>query len=184
MISALIRTDRLELRAPVAEDVRVIFDVYASDPRITKYMDWRPSRHVSEVERNFEIMQGNIQAGKCLSWIVRKLDEERLCGRVDLRLAVEEADIGYVLAASHWGQGIMPEAVSAVLDVGRSIGLRRVTGTCDPENRASARVFEKCGFRHVGTQKDALLRPALSDKPRDSECYEILLNDEPARRPE
>ena len=79
-------------------------------------------------------------------------------------------DVGYVLAASYWGQGVMPEAMTAVIDFARRLGLRRITATCDPDNRASIRVLEKCEFRYTDRKKAALLRPAVSDEPRDSEC--------------
>lgn len=113
--------------------------------------------------------------GKRIAWVIRKLDEERLCGKIELRIDGTDGDIGYVLGVSHWGQGIAPEAVTAALRFALRQGLRRVTGTCDPENRASIRVFEKCGFRHVDRKKAALIRPALSPEPRDSECFELVL---------
>jgi [ribosomal protein S5]-alanine N-acetyltransferase len=90
-----------------------------------------------------------------------------------LRVNDDEGNVGYVLAASHWGQGIMTEAVSAVLRFARQIQLRGVTGTCDPENHASARVLEKCGFAYVGRLRNALVRPSLSKEPRDSDCYDL-----------
>ncbi|HET7814267.1 MAG TPA: GNAT family N-acetyltransferase, partial [Candidatus Baltobacteraceae bacterium] len=93
----------------------------------------------------------------------------------ELRIQGQDGEIGYILAPSHWGKGIVPEGVTAVLDFARRMGLRRIHGTCDPDNRASIRVFEKCGFRYTGRERAALLRPALSDKPRDSECYEIVI---------
>lgn len=58
-------------------------------------------------------------------------------------------------------------------------GLQRVRGICDPQNGASVRVFEKCGFRHVGRQRNAIVRPALFDEPRDSEWYELELTGSP-----
>lgn len=172
--TAGLRTERLEMRTPVAEDAQAIFDTYASDPRVTKYMDWPSSSRVSEIEDHLGTLLADVASGLCASWMIRKLDEPRLCGKIELRIHGDEGEVGYVLAASHWGQGIMPEALNAVLDFARRSGLRRVTGTCDPDNRASIRVFEKCGFSYVGRQKAALIRPSLSEKPRDSECYESL----------
>jgi RimJ/RimL family protein N-acetyltransferase len=116
--------------------------------------------------------------GKRIAWVIRVLDEERLCGKIELRIDGHVGDVGYVLAASHWGRGIAPEATNAALDFARRLGLRRITGTCDPDNRASIRVFERCGFRYTGRLKNALVRPALSGEPRDSECYELNLLDE------
>ena len=113
--------------------------------------------------------------GKRIAWVIRKIDEERLCGKIELRIDGSDGYVGYVLAVSHWKQGIVPEALMAVLKFARELGLRRITGTCDVENRASFRVFEKCGFRHAGRRKSDLVRAALSDKPRDTECFELLM---------
>ncbi|HLY03597.1 MAG TPA: GNAT family N-acetyltransferase [Candidatus Cybelea sp.] len=172
----VIRTARLELRPPVVDDAQALLDAYASDPRVTKYMDWRPVKHVSEIADRLAAFVADTADGKCVGWVLRELDETAPCGRVDLRLSGQEGDVGYVLAASKWGQGLMTEALTAVLEFARGhLPLRRVCGTCDPENRASVRVFQKCGFKYVGYREGALLRPNLSNEPRGSDCFEIWL---------
>jgi RimJ/RimL family protein N-acetyltransferase len=59
----------------------------------------------------------------------------------------------------------------------KRLSVRSVSGTCDPENLASARMLQKCGFRYVGCREDSLLRPNLSDEPRGSARFEIVLAD-------
>ena len=57
------------------------------------------------------------------------------------------AEIGYDLAPAFWGQGVMPEAVGAVLTFGfTTMGLHSVEAQIDPENTGSRRVLEKLGF--------------------------------------
>lgn len=41
--NATLRTERLELRPQAADDSQAIFEAFASDERVTKYMDWQPS---------------------------------------------------------------------------------------------------------------------------------------------
>ncbi len=141
---AFLRTKRLELRPQALEDARAIFQSFASDPRVTKYMDWLPAQvfdSAVESERYLNLAS-DIADGKRIAWVIRRLDEARLCGKIELRIDCDNGDIGYVLGATHWGQGIMTEAVTAVLSFARRLGLRSVTGTCDPDNNASVRVFE------------------------------------------
>jgi [ribosomal protein S5]-alanine N-acetyltransferase len=160
----------------VVDDAQALLEAYASDPRVTTYMDWRPVQHVSEIAEHIAAFVTDAADGKCVGWVIRKLDETTLCGRIDLRIRGEEADVGFVLAVSKWGQGIMTEALTAVLEFARGdLALRLVSGTCDPENRASARVFQKCGFEYVGRRERSLVRPNLSEEPRGSECFEIGL---------
>ena len=172
---AILRTKRLELRPQALDDARAIFESFASDPRVTTYMDWLPAQVFDSAlaSERYLNLASDMAEGKRIAWVIRRLDEAQLCGKIELRIDGDGSDIGFVLAATHWGHGIMTEAISAVLGFARRLGLRSVTGTCDPDNRASIRVFEKCGFRYSGRRIAALIRPALSEKPRDSECYEV-----------
>jgi [ribosomal protein S5]-alanine N-acetyltransferase len=181
----VLRTSRLELRPPAVEDAQALLDAYASDPRVTKYMDWFPVQRVSEIAERLAAFERGTADGKCIGWVIRRLDEAAPCGRIDLRLRGEEAEVGYVLAVSKWGQGIMTEALTAVLEfTRRHLSVRRVSGTCDPENRASARVFQKCGFKYIGYREGSLVRPNVSGEPRDSACFEIVLEASPTRSPQ
>jgi predicted acetyltransferase len=55
--------------------------------------------------------------------------------------------VGYSVRPSERGKGYATALLQAVKPVARGRGLRRLLVTCDPENRASARVIEKCGGR-------------------------------------
>jgi len=62
-------------------------------------------------------------------------------------------EIGYVLSREYWGQGLMPEAVQAVIAyLFAREGLDFLLVGHFEQNRRSARVIEKCGFRHVRTR--------------------------------
>lgn len=58
-------------------------------------------------------------------------------------------EIGYGLIPSARGRGFMTEAVAAMLTELREVGIRRVTAETDPDNTASHRVLERCGFARV-----------------------------------
>ena len=61
-----------------------------------------------------------------------------------------EPEIGYWIARPHWGQGLIPEAVEAMLRRQfQEMGAERVWCAHFPGNERSRRVQEKCGFRHV-----------------------------------
>ncbi len=57
------------------------------------------------------------------------------------------AEVGYWLAESYWGRGIMTEAVRTVTEWGfREFDLTRVDAYVFERNGASARVLEKAGY--------------------------------------
>lgn len=67
------------------------------------------------------------------------------------------AEIGYWLSEPSWGQGIVTDAVSALLTVAfeRYDIVRLQAGIFSP-NTASMRVLEKCGFTREAVHKNAI----------------------------
>ncbi len=66
----------------------------------------------------------------------------------------QTAELGYYIAESHWGMGIMTEAVRRVCAyVFENSNIIRIYAEPFSYNRASCRVLEKAGFQHEGTLK-------------------------------
>jgi RimJ/RimL family protein N-acetyltransferase len=59
-------------------------------------------------------------------------------------------EMGYWIARPFWGRGLATEACAALLDIGRTLGLRQLEGAHFLDNPASGRVLEKLGFEPVG----------------------------------
>lgn len=89
-------------------------------------------------------------------------------GGISLRnIEGHKAEIGYWLSEKYWGRGIMTKAVKLVCGFGfGKLRLRRIYATLFSNNRASARVLEKAGFKREGLlrklhKKDGRLVDAL-----------------------
>jgi RimJ/RimL family protein N-acetyltransferase len=172
-INLRLETARLELRPPEVEDAAEVFTSYASDPAVTKYMLFAPHTDVSEADTFINLKQAQLAAGEAMTWMIRLRGEPGLIGALELRVIEQRGDVGFALAKAYWGRGIVAEALSAVLEFGRTkLGLRHVTGMCDTENLQSARVFEKCGFRNLGVKPRANVHPAFGAEPRDALCFD------------
>ena len=66
--------------------------------------------------------------------------------------ALQGREIGYVLSKAYWGQGLMPEAVKAVIAwLFREVQLDFIICGHFDWNSQSRRVIEKCGFRYIKT---------------------------------
>lgn len=73
-----------------------------------------------------------------------------LDGRI-IGLIGSGASVGFMMHPEFWGQGFMTEALRAVQALGLDQrGYEAMTGNVLEDNPASARVFEKCGWREVG----------------------------------
>jgi RimJ/RimL family protein N-acetyltransferase len=158
-----IRTDRLVLRRPVEADATSIFDGYAQDPEVVRYLMWRPHASLEDTRAYLGFVQGGWDAATEYTWAITRRGDDRLIGMIAARPRGFKCDLGYVLAPAHWGQGITAEAGRAVV--------YRVWAVCDVENRASARVMEKLGMQLEGVLRRWVVHPNISSEPRDSLCY-------------
>jgi RimJ/RimL family protein N-acetyltransferase len=168
--AARLRTERLLMREPDDADARAIFEEYAADPDVTRYLAWKPHASVDGV-LDFLAQQRDAEAaGKARSWVITMPPEDRALGSIDCRFEGHTALLGWVLAKRLWGRGLMTEAVRAVGDWALAdAAIARVWAVCDVANPASLRVMEKAGMRCEGVLRRWSVHPNVSDEPRD--CF-------------
>lgn len=78
--------------------------------------------------------------------------------------------LGYWLKEDHWGQGLMSEAVRAVLKYGfTNLELHLISANCYPHNLRSQRVLEKNRFQYEGQLRQAELM--YDGRIYDHLCY-------------
>ena len=167
-----LRTDRLVLRRPVDADAIAIFDGYAQDPEVVRYLMWRPHASIEQTRAYLGIVQHGWDSATELTWAITRRGEDRLIGMIAARPRGFKCDLGYVLARAYWGQGVVAEAGRAVVDLALADpGVYRVWAVCDVDNRASVRVMEKLGMQREGVLRRWVVHPNISPEPRDSLCY-------------
>jgi ribosomal-protein-alanine N-acetyltransferase len=166
------RTARLVLRPITIEDSGPIFDTYAQDPEVTRYVIWQPHRS----RRDTEAYIGHCMATPpdvSRTYVLVGHEDDAIRGALDLRLpAPHRLEFGYVLARQSWGQGLMTEALTEIVDWALTRpGIFRISAVCDVENIGSARVMEKAGLAREGLLRRWLVHPNISDEPRDCFSY-------------
>jgi ribosomal-protein-alanine N-acetyltransferase len=156
------------------EDADVIFDKYAQDPDVTKYLTWRPNRSVGETREFLEASLAAWREGRSYHWTIVRKEDQELMGMINASIENHKWQIGYVLARAYWGKGYMTEALRKLVAWAlEQPEICRIWSVCDIENRASARVMEKAGLRREGTLPRWSVHPNLSREPRDSYCYSV-----------
>jgi RimJ/RimL family protein N-acetyltransferase len=176
-----IETARLILRKPVVADTPLIYEAYANDAEVTRYLTWRPHRTLADGEEPAAHRLAAWESGEYFCWVItrRKEDGGELIGMISIRPDAWRVDLGYVLGRKFWGRGYMTEAVRAVVDYALAEPeVFRVWAVCDVENEASARVLEKAGMRREGVLRRWAVHPNISDEPRDSLCYARVKEDD------
>jgi ribosomal-protein-alanine N-acetyltransferase len=142
-------TPRLVLRRPVAADAQAIFQRYAGDPAVTRYMSWPTHRGVADALQfvvSSDDEWATRPAGPYLAF-TRGEGDSPLLGSTGLYFVRPTVAVtGYVLAVDAWGKGYATESLCAMVDLARRLGVLRVEAICHTEHSASAHVLEKCGF--------------------------------------
>jgi len=166
------RTARLIARPIRPADSGAIFQTYAQDKEVTRFMTWRPHRSRADTDRYI---------AHCLDEPPTSMRTYVLAGREDgaLRGALElrqnephRLEFGYVLARRWWGQGLMTEALTEIAHWAlRQEHLFRIGSFCDVENIGSARVMEKAGLAREGMLRRWIIHPNISGEPRDCFAY-------------
>ncbi|HEY7498334.1 MAG TPA: GNAT family N-acetyltransferase [Vicinamibacterales bacterium] len=142
-----VETARLLLSPPEPGDAAAIFQRYASDPEVTRFLGWPRHRSIDETHAfvSFSADHWNRwPAGPYLIW--SRATGQLLGGTGFTFESPDHVVTGYVLAKDAWGQGFATEALTAVVRIARDIRVARLTAFCHPDHRASQRVLEKCGF--------------------------------------
>lgn len=164
-------TARLILRKPSLEDAPLIFDAYAQDPEVTRYLTFRPHRDLNETHEAVGRFLEGWRSDKSYHWLIFRRDPEELVGAISAR-EDQGINLGYLLARPFWSQGLMNEALNAVTAWALSFpSVFRVWAVCDLDNRASALLLERNGFTQEGILRQWSLHPNISDVPRDCYCY-------------
>jgi RimJ/RimL family protein N-acetyltransferase len=169
------RTTRLLLRPPCADDAASIFEGYAQDREVTRYLDWRPHASIAETVAFLIRCAEGWESGRDLTWALTIPPSDRVIGMIGLRPDGHKADFGYVLGREHWGKGLMTEAGGALVRAAfADPELFRLWATCDTANTASARVLEKLGLTREGTLHAWAVRSNIAPVPRDDFVYALV----------
>jgi RimJ/RimL family protein N-acetyltransferase len=173
MLPAELETERLLLRAPRPADAREIFAGYAQMAEVSRFMMWRPHANLSVTEAFVAQCIAAFADGVRLPYVLAMRGESPVAiGMLEARPAGHLVELGYVLAPSHWGAGLMPEAIAAL-----SAGILadpvffRVQAFCDVENRQSQRALEKAGFTREAQLARFAIHPNVSEDPRPCFMY-------------
>ena len=170
-----LETERLLLRKMRLDDAEAMF-AYASDPEVTRYVLFETHRSVEDSESFLRLALEGYEREDFGGWGVVLKDSGAFVGTCELDAGYvpehARAELGYVLSREHWGRGLMPEAVRAVIRFGFGrMGLNRVQARCIAENVASARVMEKAGMAYEGTLRESEF---IKGAYRDMKLYSIL----------
>lgn len=154
-----IETERLILRRFELSDAQAMFDNWASDGEVTKYLTWPTHTSVSVTESILGEWVPQYVRDDFYNWaIVSKQNGPEPVGNIAVRgeRNGQAPIIGYCLGRRWWRQGIMTEALGAVIGfLFREVGVGRIESYHDVNNPHSGDVMRKCGMTFEGVREKA-----------------------------
>lgn len=145
-----VETDRLYLRQRTSADAEDIF-AYARLPEVTIPAGFPAVETLADelyyIEHIYpsNLAKENIPSG----YGITLKGTDKVIGSIDFphRHGDKTLEIGYLLHPDYWGQGIVPEAGRAMLQVGfELLGLDKIILICYDYNKQSQAVARKLGF--------------------------------------
>jgi ribosomal-protein-alanine N-acetyltransferase len=146
-------TPRLRLRQFEARDADGLHACFG-DADAMRYWNFPACKTKAQTERWVRVLGKTSSPYQYLAWAVAEKRSDRCIGMVNYhhREAHDRRlEVGYMLARSHYGRGLMTEAMRALLaHCFAELGVHRVEATIHPDNAASIRLVERLGFRLEG----------------------------------
>lgn len=172
-----LKTERLTLRRFVIGDAYAMYNNWAADEKVTKYLSW--DIHPSP-EATIELLAkwvSDYDNPEIYNWVIEY--DGVIIGSINLHSIAsrqERCEIGYCIGSKWWNKGITTEAVSGVIRFAfEELNANKVCALHDTENIGSGRVMQKNGMTQEGLLRQHSMR---KDGTRgDLACYGILRNE-------
>lgn len=172
----VLQTKRFTLRAFTLADTNDTFRIM-SDPRVTRYFGTQPMTSRDQAADRIQAIQAAFEEKNGVRWAITMREHGQFVGSCGFWRLIKphfRAEIGYELAPEFWGQGVMTEAVAAILTFGfTTMGLHSVEAHIAPANTGSRRVLEKLGFVQEGYFRENFYQPT-EDLFEDTAVFSLL----------
>ena len=171
-----LRGSKVILRWLTADDVDALYEIF-SDPEVARYLaiPRQPAR--TDTERFLDGIHEGYRTSTLYQWGIEHAG--RMVGTCTLGGIDWEnrrAEIGFALARAAWGQGLMPDALTAVIEHAfEDLKLHRIEADVDPRNTASLRLLERLGFRREGHLRERYFKDG---EIQDSVMFGLLRSDD------
>ena len=154
-------TERLLLREFRLEDAPAVLAILGRED-VNEWLETDTLRSLEEAEGRVRTRMSLFRDGMGCRWaITLKSQPARMvgsCGYFSVRRGTRTMEAGYELHPDFWRQGLMTEALRAMIGLSFSPQaprpVHRIEAIVAPENTASLRLLEKLGFEREGLRRE------------------------------
>ena len=172
-----INTPRLVLRRLTEEDAQNMYNNWASDEKVPKYLSWNIHESVETTRELLATWVAEYEKPEHYQWVIEY--DGAIVGTVGLHAVSdkhERCEMGYNIGSKWWNKGIVTEAVGAVINfVFTELNMNKVCALHDTENIGSGRVMQKNGMKQEGLLYEHSVR---KDGTRGNLAYYAIIKSE------
>jgi len=171
-----IRTKRLELVEITQLHLKDIYNLFA-DENVTRFYNLLPLTVESEAQKFIDWFETRFNDKLGIRWGISLKGELNIVGTIGFNNYTKRhrANIGYDLQTAYWNNGIMTEALSAVINFGfNELQVNRIEAEVMQGNVNSERLLNKLNFK-----KEGILRQWMfwNEKYYDMSMFSLLKTD-------
>ena len=149
-----LETERLILRRFTLNDAESVFENWASDDEVTRYLTWPTHRNTDASRTYMEFCVKGYDDLSFYQWGIELKETRELIGNISVVKIFDETDsleLGWVIGREYWGNGYTAEAASKLVDfLFEKVGANRICAEHDVNNPNSGRVMQKAGMKFEG----------------------------------
>ncbi|WP_028329209.1 GNAT family N-acetyltransferase [Brachyspira alvinipulli] len=166
---------RLLLRKFKIEDAYNMYNNWANDDEVTKYLTWKTHSGIEESRQIINEWIAQYDNNNFYQWAIVLKENNLLIGSiaaVDINDNADIISIGYCISKKYWHKGITSEAFSILIKFFfEEVKANRIDAKHNINNPNSGKVMLKCGLK-----KEGILRSIYKDNTglADAAIYSIL----------
>ena len=147
-----LKNERLTLRRLAVEDAQEMYDNWATEEKVARYVAWSVHKSVEETKELLANWVPGYEKPDYYHWVI-EFDGD-LIGTIGLHTVSDKswrAEMGYCIGSRWWGRGLVAEAAREVVRFAfDEVGLNKIGAYYDMENPGSGKVMHKVGMVREG----------------------------------
>ena len=154
-----IETARLILRQFIIDDVEKMYQNWANDDEVTKYLMWESHKDKNVTKNVFEDWIKNYYKNDFYQWAIVPKDINEPVGSISIVRKddkIKMVHFGYCIGKKLWYKGFTSEAISILIKYFfEDVNVNRIESRHDSNNPNSGKVMIKCGMKYEGSKRQA-----------------------------
>lgn len=154
-----LHTERLVLRRLFTEDAKAMYNNWANDPEVTKFLTWPAYAEPSVAEDILRFWDAQYSQETFYQWAIVPKDFGEPIGTISVVRVdegIDAAEVGYCIGQKWWHKGYTSEALKAVMNfLFCEVAINRLEARHDTNNAYSGAVMKKCGMQFEGVLRNA-----------------------------